>query len=58
MANYRKVLDGTDNVTTSPEIRTKNPCVANYEQTKKGLYKFYPKRIVQSDGIHTLPLQV
>ena len=27
--------------------------VATYEQTKKGLSCFYPKRQVQDDGIHT-----
>ena len=30
--------------------------VATYEQTKKGLSFFYPKRQVQVDGIHTKPL--
>ena len=30
--------------------------VATYEQTKKGLSYFYPKRRVEQDGIHTKPL--
>ena len=30
--------------------------VATYEQTKKGLSYFYPKRQVQDDGIYTKPL--
>ena len=32
--------------------------VATYEQTKKGLSYFYPKRQVQDDGIHTKPLNL
>ena len=32
--------------------------VATYEQTKKGLSYFYPKRIVEQDGIHTKPLHL
>ena len=29
--------------------------VATYEQTKKGLFYFYPKRLVEENGIHTKP---
>ena len=32
--------------------------VATYEQTKKGLNCFYPKRQVQDDGIHKKPLDL
>ena len=32
--------------------------VATYEQTKKGLRYFYPKRQVQDDGILTKPLNL
>ena len=32
--------------------------VAMYEQTKKGLSYFYPKRQIQGDGIHTKPLNL
>ena len=31
---------------------------ATYEQAKKGLSYFYPKRQVQDDGIHTKPLNL
>ena len=59
MAKYRQVLDETENVTyTNRRYRTKNHCVATYEQTKKRLSYFCPKRIVESDGIHTVPLKV
>ena len=33
------------------------PSVATYEQTKKGLSYFYPKRLVE-DGILTKPLDL
>ena len=35
-----------------------NHMVATYEQTKKGLSYFYPKRQLQDDGIHTKPLNL
>ena len=35
-----------------------NHAVANYEQTKKGLSSFYPKREVECDGIDTKPLNL
>ena len=54
MANYRKVLDEFINVTsTNRSFRTVHHSLATYEQTKKGLPYFYPKRIVDADGIHT-----
>ena len=43
---------------TNRGIKTVNHNVVTYEQTKKGLSYFYPKRIVQSDGIHTNPLEL
>ena len=59
MVKYREVLGETENVTsTNHGFRTKHPCVATHEQTRKGLSQFYTKRIVESDGIHTLPLKV
>ena len=59
MAKYRKVLDEFINVTsTNRGFRTVHHSVATYEQTKKGLSYFYPKRIVDSDGIHTRPLNL
>ena len=55
----KKVLEEAVNVTsTNRGFRTIQHSVATYEQTKKGLSYFYPKRIVEEDGIHTklLPL--
>ena len=57
MAKYRKVLDKFINVTlTNRGFRTVHHSVATYEQTKKGLCYFYPKRFVDADGIHTRAL--
>ena len=58
MSKYRKVLEEAVNVTSRNRgFRTIQHSVATYEQTKKGLSYFYPKRIVGEDGIHTKPLQ-
>ena len=55
MSKYRKILDESVNVTsTNGRFRTIQHSVATYEQTKKGMYYFYPKRIVE-DGTHTKP---
>ena len=57
MAKYRKVWDEFVNVTsTNRGLRTVQISVAIYEQTKKGLSFFYPKRMVDADGIHFRPL--
>ena len=59
MLKYRKDLEEAVNVTsTNRGFRTIQHSVATYEQTKKGLSYFYPKRIIEEDGIHTklLPL--
>ena len=54
MLKYRKALEEAVNVTsTSGGFRTIQHSVATYEETKKGLFDFYPKRIVEEDGIHT-----
>ena len=59
MSKYRKVLQEAVNVTsTNGEFRTIQFSVATYEQTKKVLSYFYPKRIVEEDGIHTKPLHL
>ena len=59
MANCRKVFDETENVfSTNRGFCTGNHCVATYEQTRKGLFYFYPKQKVESDGIQTLQLKV
>ena len=54
MPKYRKVVDEFVNViSTNRGFRNVQHSVATYEQTKKGLSYFYPKRIVDADGIHT-----
>ena len=59
MSKYRKVLEESVNVTsTNRGFRTIQHSVATYEQTKKGLSYFYPKRITEQDGIHTKPLHL
>ena len=59
MAKYRKVLDEFIKVTsTNRGFRTVHHSVATYKQTKEGLSYFYPKRIVDADGIHTRPLDL
>ena len=59
MAKYRKVLDEIINVTsTNRGFPSVHHSVATYDQTKKRLSYFYPKRIVDSDGIHTRPLNL
>ena len=51
MAKYRRVIDEAVSLTSTN-------MVATYEQTKKGLIYFYPKRQVQDDGNHTKPLNL
>ena len=59
MAIYREILEEAVNVTsTSRGFRTIQLSVATYEQTKKRLSYFYPKRIVEEYGIHTKPLNL
>ena len=59
MSKYREFLDEAVNVTsTNRGFQTIQHSVATYEQTKKGLSYFYPKRIVEEDGIHTKPLHL
>ena len=59
LEKYRRVLNEKVNVTPNNRgFRTNNPSVATYEQVKEGLSYFYPKRIVETDGIHTQPLNL
>ena len=59
MSKYRRMLDEAINLTsTNRGFSTINHMVATYEQTRKGLSYFYPKRQVQDDGIHTKPLNL
>ena len=51
--SLRKTVNTTS---TNRGFRTIQHSFATYEQTKKGLSYFYPKRIVEKDGIHTRPL--
>ena len=56
---YRRVLDDAVNIaSTNRRFRSINHQNLTYEQTKKGLSFFYPKRIVDADGIHTTPLMI
>ena len=57
MSKYRKVLEeGVNVISTNRRFRTMKHSVATNEQTKKELSYFYPKRLVEGDGIHTKPL--
>ena len=59
LEKYRRVLNEKVNVTSNNRgFRTNNHSVATYEQVKKGLSYFYPKRIVETDGIHTQPFNL
>ena len=59
ISKYRKVLDEAVNVTsTNRGFRTIKYSVATYEQTKKCLSSFYPKRLVEEDGMHTRLLEL
>ena len=55
----RRLVDEANNLTSKNErLRTVIDMVATFEQTKKGLSYFYPKRQVQDDGIQTKPLNL
>ena len=54
---YRRVSKEKVIVTSNNRgFRTNDHSVATYEQVKKNLSHFYPKRRVETDGIHTQPL--
>ena len=56
LEKYRRVFNEKVIVTSNNRVfRTNNHSVATYEQVKKGLSYFFPKRIVETDGIHTQP---
>ena len=56
---YRKVLDEATNIgSINRGFRARNHAVYTYEQSKKGLSFFYPKRKLLPDGIHTDPLDI
>ena len=59
LEKYRRVLNEKLNVISNNRgFRTKNHCVATYEQDKKCLSYFYTQRIVETDGIYTQPLNL
>ena len=59
LEKYQKVLNEKVNVTSNIRgLRANNHYVATYEQVKKSLSYFYPKRIVETDGIHTQALNL
>ena len=54
LEKYRRVLNEKVNVSSNNRgFRTNSHSVATYEQVKKGLSYFYPKRIVETVGIYT-----
>ena len=59
MSKYRKVVEEVVYATsTNRGFRTMKPSVASYAQTKKGQSFFYPKRVVDEDGMPTKPLDL
>lgn len=59
LKKFRRVIKEQVNVSsTNRGFRTVDNMVKTYEQTKKGLAYFYPKRKVSEDGIHTTPLDI
>ena len=59
LQKYRKVLDDVSDIgSINRGFRVRNHAVFTYEQSKKGLSYFYPKRKLHSDGIHTDPLGI
>ena len=59
MSKYRKVLEEAVKVTSANRrFPTMKHSVVTYEQTKKGLSYFCPKRLVEEDGIHAKPLDL
>ena len=59
LEKYPRFLNEKVNVTSNNRgFLTNNHSFATYEQVKKGLSYFHPKRIVESDGTHTQSLNV
>ena len=59
MSKNMTILNGAVNLTsTNIGSRTVTLMDATYEQTKKGLSNFYPRRQVQDDWIQTKPLKL
>ena len=59
LEKYRRVLNEKINVTTNSRgFRTNSHSVPTYDQIRKCLSYFYPKRTVEIDGIRTQPLNL
>ena len=59
LEKYRRVLNEKVNVTSNNRwFRTNNHSVATYEQVKKGMSYFYPNKTIETDKIHTQPLNL
>ena len=59
LEKYRRFLNEKVNVTSNKRgFRTNTHPVVTYEQVKKNLSYFYTKPIVETDGIHTKPLNL
>ena len=54
LEKYKSILNKKINFTSNKRgFRTNDYPLATYQQLKKGISYFYPKRIAESDGIHT-----
>ena len=54
LQKYRRVSSETVNVTSNKRgFRANKHSVFNYEQVTEGPFYFYPKQIVESDGMYT-----
>ena len=59
LEKYRRALNEMVNVISNNRgFRTNSHSVPTYEQFTKILSHFYPKRLVEIDGIHTQPLNL
>ena len=59
LEKYRRVLnEKVDVISNNRGFRTNNHSVATYEQVKKGLSYFHPKGLIETDRIHTQPLNL
>ena len=57
MPKYRQVLDEAIK-STDRGFKTTNHLLETYEQIKKGISHFYPKREKSYEEIHTKPLNL
>ena len=58
MSKYRRVPNEAENLkSTNRRFKTFNHLAGTYEQTKKGLSYFYPKKEVLDEGIPNKPFE-